>query len=530
MKYERPITWLLALALVVLLVLQFRSLYVFPVYDSARWWGDEFGQVIELKTEIEEGVARIPTGYGATVAETNGIVRANSWLAAAFYGLPAVLFFPTFDLVTIGRTVTALLSVVLIVCLFWSLRSSGSTSVFAFAILLLLVTNRAFLFATHSARLDVAAGFAVLAWLSYIIRASAEGRSYRWWFLLGAVTFLLCTLSIHLLTLLGPVAIFAVWRLGGFRRPLRALSAVLGVLLCVGILLGTYALTSAPFTLFGETGPGTLQAQEVVAAFPGLRPFSFSVQSSNIIQRFELLIEDAPIFVLPFTLAMVAIAVIVPAFARKLNLSEYTIRLLGSTGIITWSWLEFQSSSAYYLLHLLPLLAFAIGAIVHRAFETSRAISVIGFLVLALLYFSNIQDSIKAEVNGAQMSTENRAAIQAVIPRIDPKAKILTQIPAISLVHESLDRRMMTTHFVNFPKADQAHSDLLVDHDVRYILEYRTSRMPNFSFESATLNNLAALGTIDTQFIGRFFDVRQSYFHPLHGSDTLTLYRLWDHD
>src|SRR5689334_3548967 len=88
---ERVASWAIAGMIVIILAAQARLLYVFPQPDSARWWGDETGQMIELRAEVEEGYARIPTGLGSSVAITNGLVRGNSWLAAAVYGFPAYL-------------------------------------------------------------------------------------------------------------------------------------------------------------------------------------------------------------------------------------------------------------------------------------------------------------------------------------------------------------------------------------------------------------------------------------------------------
>src|SRR5579864_4094990 len=105
-SFTTVVKWLLVLMIVLVLFLQARMLYDFPQPDSARWWGDETGQMLELRTELHDGYAHIPTGLGSSVAITNGLVRGNSWLAAAIYGTPALIFSNAADLVTIGRTIT----------------------------------------------------------------------------------------------------------------------------------------------------------------------------------------------------------------------------------------------------------------------------------------------------------------------------------------------------------------------------------------------------------------------------------------
>src|SRR5665213_3647836 len=83
---------LLTVLILFVLVWQVRLLYVFPQPDGARWWGDETGQILELRSELKDGYAHIPTALGSSVAITNGLVRGNSWFAAVIYGIPAILF------------------------------------------------------------------------------------------------------------------------------------------------------------------------------------------------------------------------------------------------------------------------------------------------------------------------------------------------------------------------------------------------------------------------------------------------------
>ncbi|HEX5315722.1 MAG TPA: hypothetical protein VFX22_03640, partial [Candidatus Kapabacteria bacterium] len=65
-RLERMATVIIAVLVVIVLVAQVRLLYVFPQPDSARWWGDETGQMLELRTELHDGYARIPTGVGSS--------------------------------------------------------------------------------------------------------------------------------------------------------------------------------------------------------------------------------------------------------------------------------------------------------------------------------------------------------------------------------------------------------------------------------------------------------------------------------
>lgn len=492
--------------LAVVLIYQFSSLYYFPQYDGARFWGDEFGQIIELKHELEHGYAAIPTGKGATVAITNGIVRGNSWLAAVIYGIPAVLFYPSFDLVSIGRTVTAVLSIALLALLWASLRKFGSSQLVAVASIVVLITNRSFVFASHTARLDVAAGLAVLGWTAYVswlYRKSQESRwkpSLRWFFLFGAATFLLSTLSIHLLTLLGPVAVFALIVLSKGQRVRAALFAALGIFAVVVALLVTYRVTGAPFTLFGQT-EHHIQSHDVLDAMPIFSPLSWSVQSSNLIQRFEQFRAEASI------VAAVFCAALLFAAFKWVDLARHTRFALVCTAIILVSWLEFQSSAIYYLLHVTPLIIFA-AVMVFRTLKPRRwkLTLALGCAAITLLHTVDL-----AALQGFTRAIDerNREAVSAIEARLpDDRSRILAQYPAVSLLHRKLGDRLMTTHFINFPVDSSSVDEVLHKQNVSTMVLYRTSRAQNYSFEVEPLWKVATeRGRIDTIIVGYLFDV-----------------------
>jgi hypothetical protein len=505
-RTSRILIYVTGALLLLILAYQFSSLYYFPQYDGARFWGDEFGQVIELKHELEHGYAAIPTGKGATVAVTNGIVRGNSWLAEFVYGLPAVLFYPSFDLVAIGRTVTAVLSIGLLAALFISLRRFGSSQLVAVAALLLLVTNRSFVFASHSARLDIVAGLAVLAWTAYCTYLYRKQREATWspttlWYLgFGAVTFALATLSIHLLTLLGPVALFALLVLSkGDRLRATALGAA-GVLLVAAVLFGTYAMTGAPITLFGETSHH-IQSHDVLDAMPAFSPFSWSVQSSNLVQRFEQFRDEAPF------VAAIFFAGLLLAALKWRQIASATRFALGCTAIFMVSWLEFQSSAIYYLLHVTPLMVF-VAVLVLRTLKPRRwkLTLALGCAVMVLLHSVDL-----AAIQGFSKAIDerNREAVTAIASRLPKdKTRILAQYPAVSLLHRTLGERLMTTHFVNFPTDSSSVDEVLRQQDVSTMILYRTSRAQNYSFEVEPLWNVASTrGRIDTIIIGYLFDV-----------------------
>lgn len=511
---------MLLISILLTISIQFLSLYTTPQYDGARWWGDEFGQIIELRTELQEGAARIPTGIGATVEETNGIVRGNSWLAAILYGLPALVLFPAFDLVTIGRTVTALLSIVLLMVLYRSLRGFHVSRVTALLGLLLLVSNQAFFFASHVARLDIAAALAVIVWVVFLTQRANERQFDRlipmWFFVFGAVTFMLATLSIHLLTLLGPAALYVLWRFEALKNWKRVVAAIGGVISVATVLFLVYLLSGAPLTLFGRS-TAHLQFHDVIDAMPGLRPFSCSVQSANLLQRVSGFYEEAPIFLALFVALLVVVAF------RK---SEPSLRTLTTlTALIVLSWLLFESSARYYYIHVMPLTLVCVLAGFRQLLD-GRVPRVALAILAAVTMITSIEDSLVARDIGNALTANNGRALQVIAQRLANDDRLLAQYPAVARLHQKRPNSVMTTHLFNLPRDSRSHSEILDSASIKYLLLYRTSRVAEYSFEVAPLERLAAQGTVDTILTGQFFDVGIDYFADLHGVDTILLVRL----
>src|SRR6476469_9537669 len=107
-----------------LYALQLGSLYSTPVADSVRWGGDETWLMREFGNQIGHGVMQYPEGFGEP-ARTDGVLAGSMWVNALLYGGSGALWFPSHDLTSIGRTVTAVLGLLLILSFFWIARRAG---------------------------------------------------------------------------------------------------------------------------------------------------------------------------------------------------------------------------------------------------------------------------------------------------------------------------------------------------------------------------------------------------------------------
>lgn len=514
--------------IVTVLVFQLRSLYVFPQPDSARWWGDETGQMLELKAELETGVAHIPTALGSSLEVTNGFVRGNSWLAAIFYGIPVYIFDGLTDVVTVGRTVTALLAIFLLIALGKFVRSVTGSITAGLLTILLLVSTRAFFFGSHAARLDIAAGLALVVAATYLEmkyeeRRNLEPLAWRWWFTTGAVYLLLSTLSVHLLTTGAVVLAFLLWRFRALTlRNVLAIACGSGSVLVV--LLAIYGLSGAPPTLFTHTAVSN-QFQSVAYGLPIFRPFSRSVQVANILERITGLWREAPVLI---ALAIASLALLA---VRGHRVPDHRSRFVADLALaVLVAWLLFESPAVYYYMQVLPLfLAALVASIWPSVGDKGRWPSVVVAVVAA--YFA-VTDSQSAYRVGNRLDRDNHAALGELRRKIDYSPiqhtpVVLAQNPAIAELNKYTATRLMTPHLLSFPTSDAPLVEQLSAIGVDFVVLYSLPGGANYSQEYGALQQaLATNGLLTAQWTGTLFDVGRDYFGANSVRfDTLSLYR-----
>ena len=538
-RIERYAAVFIAAMIVVVLVAQARSLYIFPQPDGARWWGDETGQMLELRAELQNGHASIPTAMGSSVAITNGLVRGNSWFAAAIYGVPVLLFSNIANVVVIGRTITFALSIVLLFVMYRLMRASKVPQILAFCAVLLLAASRSFFFASHAARLDVAAAIAVLAFVWYLslrneaMKQSRWQPSIWWYFSYGAAVILFASLSIHLLTLLGMLSIYMFWRFGSFHKPSAIIWAVAGAIAMLGMFVAIYAISGAPFSLYGPSSAPN-QFQSVAAELPILRPFSRSVQVANILGRIQGLWSEAPAFL------MLAVVAIVLCFVKRSSVEKSQMGTwISSAAIaIALAWLLFESPALYYYVQVVPLFIVALVVGISRRWKLAPAtLSIVVGISMALCGFGII-DSIRAERAAHAIENGNCLALSEALDSIRSNTHssdapiVLAQNPAIAILEHDKNIRLMTAHLVSFPITNEPIVNVLEKLHAQYILLYAAHDGSVYSADYHVLRPIAdSIGTIMFRKTGMLFDVHRDYFvEPAFSKDssqdTLLLYKL----
>jgi hypothetical protein len=523
-------TWLevaLLVLVLVVLVFQLRLLYIFPQPDSARWWGDETGQMLELKAELESGVAHIPSALGSSLAVTNGFIRGNSWAAAIVYGVPVYVFEGLTDVVTVGRTVTALLSLLLLVALarlVFKVTYDVAASLFA---VLVLVTTRAFFYGSHAARLDVAAGLAIVVAGGYLLhkhnaRRHLEPIGWQWWFIAGACYMALSTLSIHLLTIGAVIVAFLLWQFKSMN--VRSIGGLLcGVLVVLGIILAIYGLSGAPPTLFTKTATSN-QFESVAYGLPIMRPFSRSVQLANILQRGSGFRLEAPAL-----LGLALIAIVVLLFKR--SIADHRTRfLVGYSVAVFAAWMLLENSALYYYMQVIPIFVAALVAVIFvRKPDSWRWVTLVAGLILVIFA---VRDAQTAGTLASELQRDNSAALSKALRAIDMSPIdeapiVLAQNPAVAELYRSTSLRLMTPHFLSFPISTAPVEDQLSNIGVDFVLLYSVGGGGNYTSDYTSLHQVATThGLVLTRWTGKLFDVGRDYFkEDTARIDTLTLYR-----
>ena len=388
-----------------LFALQLRSLFIFPQPNSLRWFGDETWLMTEAVRQIATGVVRYPLAIGSTLMQGKGLALSMTWLSALLYGLPALI--AGNNPVAAGRIVTTTLSLVLLALLYGCSRLLGASRFASALAVMLLVSTRSFFFASHSARPDLLAGLIVLAFVTTCTIFARQRNEFSrwWWFGYGAaIVFLSVSSSIHLLTLLGPVAFYFFWRLGGIRRWHSAAFAITGAVGMGAILIAVYYWTTGSITLF-SIAAGPVQFQDVLSSIPIRRPFSRSVQVSNIIIRLKQYASEAPqIFLLPGLL---------PFIWRRATNTRHTFAV--ASGIVMLSWLLLEGAEINYLMHLLPLLFLGLALAATVIVERWKSIAIASFTCIAITFFIfSYQDSLHAFVSASVIDSSNNSNVKAI--------------------------------------------------------------------------------------------------------------------
>ncbi|MFI5202823.1 MAG: hypothetical protein ACHQNE_10595, partial [Candidatus Kapaibacterium sp.] len=441
--------FILAITLVIF-ALQLRTLYTVPVYDSVRWGGDETWLMREFGNQAAHGVMSYPESFGSA-QRTDGVLAGSMWADAWIYGATGNIIFPAHDYDSIGRTVTAILTFLLIGSIFFILRKFEVSPVLAAATVVLVVACRGFVWATHSARYDLLTGLALI-WFCYYLSRQENLTPVRM-FLAGIIGASAICFSRHLLLLGLAASLVFLYQHRVWKRPAFAWAWVFGSSVGAIILSVAYFAGAGEFSLFGRGG-GDGSYSFVLNQIPILRPFSRNVQVSNLIERFHLFQTDAPGILIVIGVSVLLVLAYSWGGGRSGRVGHHGRVLWHSQRffllcIIFCSlvWLLTEGSRPYYLFHIVPLLAIG-GAIIlqwwSEVFKRGWFGEMGALLVLGVAIAFGAKRAIPGSVLGAAIARDQSIAITKFLNETTRKSRILLDVAGLDRALPDTSHEVLT--------------------------------------------------------------------------------------
>ncbi len=510
------------------------SLYTAPQADATRWYGDETWQMRQFQTQMQEGILRNPDAPQSSIFRNNGILPNSLWIDAALYGVPEVLFFPRFSPVVIGRTVTFVMAICLLVYAYWMQRRRGVAPWVSIAFCILLVANRAFFFASHSARYDLLIAFCGLIsmdFLAHIFLSLLKENPLQKWekLLLAAFPALCLAWNIHLVRIefLPYLAVLIALAIKNYRKALSliAANAVVVILLLIPALM-----LVSPWSLF-HAGAGDSMLGQTFGNNPVLRVLSPSILRSTFVERLSGMQSEAPI-ALDGALLFVIVGIIILSIRnRSKHQSEFILFFFGAISFFSWAvTLRFVP---YYGIHVLPSLVICASIVAARSYNqiwsslirTSFSMLFVGIVLYAA--YESFEDAVMANSRGKIIAASTQRVVSEVVTIIHSHhdSHVPTVLTVLQLQNNLLP--MSGIHTINslyqeYPDSVITLVQFLEKEGVDYILD--VPRSQEFA-ELAGDTSVDSLVKASPKFLGHFSDWKFDYFKndPLR-TDTLVLY------
>jgi len=504
-----------------------RTLFLFPVPDSYRWYGDETWMLTAWRNLLTHGKMAVPFAIGSTIQESPGFLLGSPWLSALIYGAPQLIAPVDADVITVGRTISFVLGLGSLVLIGWFAFRLRISTGFALLAIVLLLTTQTMTYATHSARYDVITGVAILGYVgATAIRLQRKHRSSLLFFIFGFVAVLFgLAISPHLEVLLFGVAIYSALRLGVLRRWKFTVSYLAGALICLILLVLLYTLSNAHFSLAEGITSGN-EYSAVLNNLPVRRLFSWSAQSHQLWAKGYYLWQEAPVFA--FLLPIILVSEIALRVTKRESdvASFFSISLF----LVILSAAFFQSTLPYYLAHVLPLIALTF--VVHlnewkRSTMIQPALAFVSLAITIAIFLWWLPALNRAGRMGDAINEANTTAVQAAFEAEgraqvakEKRPLVLAQAPAIHELLRDQTVRLMSEAFLFFPIRNEPIDSTLHRANVEYIIDYdrpMTDEYRNVVHQASPI-------FIRT---GRFLDRTVDYFHDTTSEiDTLTLYHV----
>jgi hypothetical protein len=523
MKNGAWLVWLVIALTAILLADQSRYLFTYPVPDTGMWFGDETWTMLTARALVRTGVACVPEALGSSLAHSNGLINGSIWISGILYGLPASVLAAHASPVAIGRSITLLLSLITLLIVYALSRRVGASPFAAALGIFALVLSNAFYFSSHSARLDVITGLGVLVYFYFLVVAfqkyTANGNtlSIRWYFAIAFFAILSITVYVHVPTLIALPTVYALWKLGGFKRWKICVAIFVAAISAAAPIVLIYWSSAGSLNLLGS---GYNQYYNVALSLPALHLFSWRVQKINTIDRAIQLWQVA------WPLVALIIIGLVSWLISKWNATELQRFYFVLSVLLVISWSLFEGPAVFYNIHVLLILG-TVAALLLTPLLQSNLRQEIRYslaLVFIVIFIWGIVQQERFGNVGNSLASNNDAAIHTLI---DPIASsqfhplILTDQPALNDISADMNVRLMTNHLLLFGDENKPLPEILKEHRVNYLLLYSTVR-----WQSPFRQIADSLYIFIGERTGTLTDQARSYEEPnWKDIDTLRLYK-----
>lgn len=526
---RKVLTAVLASLLITLLVSQAVSLFVFPVPDSIRWFGDESWLMTESIATVETGRVNHPHALSSTLAAPKAFLPVGAaWIRTAVYGVPGYLTYPEVNPVYAGRMVTWILSLILVSLSIWVTYRRTLSVRYALVAALILSTSLSFFFSSHSARPDLLKGLIILAIAAWVAsdRFLARPERQRWF--IATFTSLIFAiwlpfhLYFHLIAVCGVA--FVLYR--GYRSESAWLSVVGGVVAALALTALVQYILSGELLLGGPEGHAA-EFNDVTRDIPILRLFSLSAQLSVLSRRFDLLWNEAPLMFALLPLTGWALW-----SKRDQPSRDRDARMLVFAFASFFVWYFLQRIHPAYTIQMLPL--FIVAAVCGvQTLRPSKLLKMGALLVLSFVSIWAIVQSSIAKENSARWANNGIEAVERLRTKIKTggtKPMVMVEASATMPLLADTSILLMTTHFQFFPIHEESITATLDRHDVEYCILFNTA---HYGYDRHAIDPLVKTIIERSDLIaveaGNFFDISKDYFatnNTKANLDTLFLYKL----
>jgi hypothetical protein len=306
-----------------------------------------------------------------------------------------------------------------------------------------------------------------------------------------------------------------------------------------------YWIGAGEFSLFGRGGSlGSYGF--VIGQIPMLRPFSRSVQVSNMVERLHLFLLDQTGIILLIVTALL-LALIYKIWQWRLSRRDIRLRLaitqsqkffLVASVLCTIGWVLLEGSRPYYLFHIAPLIIIA-GAVMlelwTEVYPSQWQARAMGITIPIIGIFLQANHALPATTLGNAIENDQASAIhrllQNAIPINGHKPRVLFDVAGLDRALTDTEVQVLTLDMFQPPPNAKDAVEKLTRNQIDYVVLRSSPVSTPFEPGRALLPHvLDSIGEARDSALGFFYDDGRTYDESLsqlidQGLDTLRLYR-----